>query len=120
MRFEAIVLNLIVSLAFPLATLAAPKGVPKTLDDLYGVVCRIGTWFFALVLVIAVITFLRGAFEFFTSGGNEQKVSHAKQLFFYAIIGTAIALLSKTMVIVIGKFLNVTNTGSFFGTECGG
>jgi hypothetical protein len=85
----------------------------------YQVFCEIANWFFALVLVAAVITFLIGAFKFFTAGGNEAQVGQARQLILWALVGVAVALLSKSLIFVVAGLLDV-NTGSFFGIACGG
>lgn len=92
----------------------APQGVPKTLADLYAVLCNIANWFFAFVLVLAVIALIYAGLLFFTAGGSEDKVKRSKTLLLYALVGIVIALLSKSLVIVVGSFLNIQNTGGLF------
>ena len=96
-----------------------PPDVPNTIIELYGVICRLGNWFFIFVMVIAVITFLRGALEYLMGGGNDEQVKRAKQLITYAIIGVIVALLAKSIIFVIGDLLDPSlDVGSFFTGEC--
>ena len=84
---------------------------PRTLDDLYAIVCMVSNWFFAFVLVVAIAAFLYAALLFFMSQGGE-KVATAKKYLLYATVGTAIAILAKSLVIVIGNLIGV-NVGGF-------
>lgn len=95
-----------------------PTGVPQSITDLYEVVCRAGNWLFTFVMVIAVITFLRGAIEYLMGGGNDQQVQNAKKLITYAVVGVAIAILARGIIYVIADLLNVTDASSFFTGEC--
>src|SRR3990167_9977021 len=85
----------------PLTVLAgAPTGVPRTLQDLYTVICNASNWFFAFVMVIAVIAFLYGAILFFSTGGSEQQVSRARQVITYAVVGVAVAVLARSLIYI--------------------
>ncbi|OHA50045.1 MAG: hypothetical protein A2991_01675 [Candidatus Terrybacteria bacterium RIFCSPLOWO2_01_FULL_58_14] len=101
----------------PLTVLAAaPTGVPRTLQDLYTVICNASNWFFAFVMVIAVVAFLYGAILFFSTSGNEQQISRARQVITYALLGVAVAVLAKAFIFIIGDFLGVSDVGGLF--EC--
>lgn len=95
--------------ALPLLALAGsgvPENAPRTIDAIWGAVCRVGNWVFAFMLVAAVIAFIYAGYLFFSSGGGE-KVNQAKKTLMYAIIGTAVTLLSKTFIVIIGDTLGV-------------
>lgn len=99
-------------------TAFAQVSVPDTVQeagDLYDIVCTAANWLFSFVLVIAVITFLRGAVEFFGSGGNDQQVAQARKLIMWAVVGVIIAILARSLVLVVGNFLGA-DTGGLF--EC--
>jgi hypothetical protein len=51
-----------------------------------------------LVLIIAALMFM-------TAGGSEQKVTTAKKMFLWAVIGLSIALISKGIISLIKDFL---------------
>ncbi|MBI4134385.1 MAG: hypothetical protein HY475_03110 [Candidatus Terrybacteria bacterium] len=100
----------------PLTVLAAaPTGVPRTLQDLYSVVCGASNWLFAFVMVIAVVAFLYGAILFFSTGGSEQQVSRARQVITYAVVGVAVAVLARSLIYIIGSSLGATDVAGLFG-----
>jgi len=91
----------------------APTGAPTTLGQLYTAVCTVSNWFFAFVLILAVIALIYAGYLFFSSGGGE-KVTQAKKALFYGLIGATVAILAKSLVLVIGNLLGVDVAG-FFG-----
>ena len=97
--------------------LAAPAGVPRSLADLFNVLCTVSNWFFGFVMVIAVMAFLYAAVLFFGSGGSSEKVGNAKKMLMYGGIGTAIGLLAKSLVFVIGSVLGI-ESGELTGWLC--
>lgn len=119
MRFRILIRSLFfiaTPALMPLVVAAAgPEGVPRTLQDLYTVICNASNWFFAFVMVIAVIAFLYGAILFFSTGGNEQQVSRARQVITYAVVGVAVAVLARSLIYVIGDSLGVTDVAGLFG-----
>lgn len=82
----------------------APSGAPTSISALYGAICTIGNWFFAFVLAASMIAFIYSGYLFFSSAGGE-KVNQAKKVLTYAIIGTGVAILSKTLIVVIGNLV---------------
>ena len=96
----------------------APAGAPTTIVQLYNAVCRVGNWFFAFALVIAVVAFVYAGLQFFTGGGNEQQISKAKQVFKYGLIGIAIAVLAKSFIFIIANLIGITDIGNFFTGAC--
>ena len=61
----------------------------------------ITNWFFAIFTVLALIFVLLAAFQFVTGGGDEAKMSEARQKLIWAAVGIIIALLAKGLVPVI-------------------
>ncbi len=57
---------------------------------------------------IATILIIAAGFLFMISRGNEQKLTEAKDLFKYAVIGLAIAFLSYTIVIFVQSLFITT------------
>ena len=59
-----------------------------------------------LLTVIAIGFIIYGGFQMVLSGGNEKKVTEARSTIVNAIIGLVIAILSFTIVTVVGNTLN--------------
>ncbi|MDP4009204.1 MAG: hypothetical protein Q8P71_02165 [bacterium] len=68
----------------PFTTLA---GVLSFLDRMLNIV-------FAILLIFVVIMLVWGSLEFVTSGGDETKVSAARQKMLYAVLGLVLALVA--------------------------
>jgi len=51
-----------------------------------------------VIVIVAVIFILLGAFQFFTAGGDPEKASQAKQQIVYAVIGLFIAAAAAALV----------------------
>lgn len=97
----------------------APVPTSGTITDaggIYETLCEAANWFFAFVMVLAIIAILYSALLFFTAGGDEKKVSRARQFIFYGIVGIIVAVLAKSIIYVVGDFLDVQVR--FFG-RCG-
>ena len=61
----------------------------------------ITNWFFAIFTVLTLIFLLLAAFQFVTAGGDEAKVSEARQKLIWATIGIVVALAAKGLVPII-------------------
>ena len=62
---------------------------------------------FKVALVVATIMILIGGFYFITSGGDPGKIKTAKDVILYTIIGFMIVLLSKGLIGVLEKMMEV-------------
>ena len=82
----------------------APSGAPTSIDALWGAICTVGNWVFAFILAGAVIAFIYSGYLFYSSGGGE-KVNQAKKVLTYGLIGTGIAILSKTLIVILGDLV---------------
>lgn len=107
--FSGYVLAAVFLVILPVVLFAAePAGVPKSIGALVKALCNIANWFFGILLVLAVISFLYSGFLFLTAGGSSEKISRARTFLIYAGIGTAIAFLARASVFIIGKLLGAT------------
>ncbi|MDP3794480.1 MAG: hypothetical protein Q8R13_00940 [bacterium] len=73
----------------------------KKVDDIYALLNTAADWFFAFLLILAVVGILYGAFAYVTAGGDAEKLSQARWIVIGALIGTAIAVLSRTAITVL-------------------
>lgn len=77
-----------------------PDGMPT---DLTTVVKNISNTALSIISVIAVVMLIYGGFRYVVSGGDQKKVTDAKNTILYAIIGLIVAFLALAIVnFVIG------------------
>lgn len=96
---------------------ALAAGIPLAFSNDADVISRINTvanWIFAILMVVAVIFILLGAFSYLTAGGGEASSKAHKKLL-YAAIAVAVAVLSKGLVAVIAKIVSGDKTYNPFG-----
>jgi len=67
---------------------------------------NVQTWFFWIVLVIALIMLLWGAVQFMTAGGNEDQTATARRTLIYALIGIAVAYFSQLLIDMVVNLLS--------------
>ena len=90
----------------------APSGSPKTqaascLTDEWGMICLLNTlygisdWIFVVLIALAVLFVIMGAFQMITAAGSPEKVSSGRQYILYAAIGLAVALLARAIPAIV-------------------
>lgn len=62
---------------------------------------RIINWIFTILIVVAVIFLVWGAFNFVTAAGSPEKVEAGKQSIMWALVGVVIALLARGLVALV-------------------
>lgn len=93
-------------------------GAESLFDQPYGKVngaicCMVSTiyyvtdWIFFILLLIAVIMGLFGAYNIITAGGSSEKVTTGRNYVMFALIGVAVALLSKAIPAIAKTILGV-------------
>lgn len=75
-----------------------PNGVPTELFGNTGIITNITNTLLAIVGVIAVVMLIYGGIRYIISGGDQKKVTDAKNTILYAIIGLIISLLSYAII----------------------
>ena len=80
---------------------------PITSNTLDQVISNLIDFAFTIVLVIAVIAILVGAFFIVSSSGDPKKVEQGKQIVWWALIAVGIVLLAKGFVILLRALLGV-------------
>ena len=61
-------------------------------------IARIVDVVFVILLIVAVLLFLFGAFTLITAGGSPEKVGQGRNYILFAIIGLAVAFLSRAVI----------------------
>lgn len=77
-------------------TSGSPSGPPSV--NVMEVLDRIVNWLFAILLIVAVIFLIVAAFYFVTAMGDDAKVSKARMMVLWALVGVLVALVSKGLV----------------------
>lgn len=75
-----------------------PAGVPTELFGNTGIITNITNTLLAVVGIIAVVMLIYGGIRYIISGGDQKKVTDAKNTILYAIIGLIISLLSYAII----------------------
>ena len=95
------------SLFAPLAALAV-ENVPTVITtgtELITKINSIGNWMFAILLAIASVMMIYAAFNFITASGDDKKITSARTMLTYSLVGVAVALLSKGLVAAVRSII---------------
>jgi len=80
-------------------------GAVESAKDIIGVINKLGGWLYSALVALAVVFIIIGAFGFLTAGGDESKVSKAKQQILYAVIAVVTALLATGIIEITKELL---------------
>jgi hypothetical protein len=78
-----------------------PTLPPAETLDVGRIIDRIFGWAFGLLIALAGIFILVGAYFYLTSGGEEDKIKKAKEYLLYALIAVVIGALARGMVYIV-------------------
>lgn len=78
---------------------------PLNVDTIWELIVAIARFVFVLGIILAPLMFIISGFLFITSGGSEQKVKTARNMFLYTVIGLAIVLVSMSLGWLIQQLL---------------
>jgi len=73
------------------------------MDTIYTVT----NWIFLIIIIIAGIFILLGAFNIITAGGSPEKVTSGRSYIIYAVAGVIVALLAKAIPLVARNILGM-------------
>jgi hypothetical protein len=90
------------------------SGIPQTVGGFYGLLCNLSNWFFAFLLLIAVMMILFAAMKFLTAGGNDEAIAGARKSLTYALVGVAVAILARSLIYVVAHFVATVPSGGLF------
>jgi len=97
----ALALMQVLALPFMASAQNVPTVNVPTNIDIGVMLGKISSYFFGIVIVTCVFMILWGAFDLAMSGGDEGKVTSAKQRIKYAAIGVILAAMSMSIVSVL-------------------
>ena len=100
----------ILSLVLPVASFAQlftqpsnqPAGISATsVSNIYVTLERVANYMLGILVALAVVFIIYGAFLFLTSSGDDTKTKEARKLILYALVAVAVGLLAKGLVMAI-------------------
>jgi hypothetical protein len=92
-----------ISFTNPLEFLEEKEGVKDIPTLIYFLIRKIRE--FGIPLAVAVMAF--GGFKFVTAGGNEEKVTEARKVFTYAVVGVVLLLGAEMLMDAISSFMGL-------------
>jgi len=97
----------------PGQTQTFPFSIPNPLqaNNIVELINVIATWLFMIAIPIAVVMIVYAGIIFLTSRGEPAKVTQAKNILLYAVVGLAIIMIGKGFITLIESILNL-GTGS--------
>lgn len=114
--FVGIVLVLIAAPVLPslLHAQVMPPDVAATssVGGLKGFACKIAGWIFTIAIILSIILALWTAIQYMMAGGDPEKFKLAHKKLLYIVVGIAVALLARTMPIIVGGVLQARGGGS--------
>ena len=101
--FSLVLLSLMIMpfLAIATAPPGPPEGAIREPGHIIEFLNLILGWLFAAFLTIAVIFLIIAGFTFLTASGDTDKVTRARRMLTYALIGVAVAVGSRGLVALI-------------------
>lgn len=101
----AVSLVALAGFALPVFAQDTPTEPITSFDDIIELIDTVASWLFTIILALAVVMLLYAAFLWLTASGDEDKVSTARKVLIYALIGIAIAFIAKGLVALIQELV---------------
>lgn len=93
-------ISLLVLPAIGLAQMEVAPDVP-----VWDALQRILNWLFTILIVVAIIFLIIGAYNFVTAAGSPEKVEAGKKSIMWALVGVAVALLARGLIVLVRKVI---------------
>jgi len=81
---------------------------PLRADTITELIEGILNFIFWVATALAPLMIVIAGFYFLTSGGNPQQIATAKRIILYTVIGYAIIITSKGLILILKEILGVT------------
>jgi len=112
--FAFMALAMVVTPALAVCTIDDPSGcVPesgiRSTADLFALISKATSWLFVALLLMAFIFIIMGAFTYMSSKGDPKLLKTAQNYIIYALVGVAVGILAKGLILVVCSIL---------GAEC--
>ena len=84
-----------------------PAG-PDSGKSFLGLVQNLTDWLFLIFMLAAVVFVIFAAFQFLMGGGDPSQVSSARSRFLWAVVAIGLAILAKTIPIVVQNIITAS------------
>ena len=110
MKNKIISLSLLGLLLLPIVSLAVEPTKPEEVanfdyDKMVGLITKAGGWIQGILLTLAALFVIIGAFFYLTAGGDAEKTKKGKGYIMGAVIAVVIALLATGLIALVKKFI---------------
>ena len=78
-------------------------------DSLFGVICSVRDGLVPFLLVLGSMAFVAAAVFYFTSGGDERRITQARRALYVGVIGIILTLLSYGFPTIIAELFDVAS-----------
>jgi hypothetical protein len=75
-------------------------------------------YLFTFALILSIVFALLAAFDYLTSAGDPAKIKKAGNRLIYTAIGVAVALFARTLPVLVGTIVGVSNTSTDTSSLC--
>ena len=82
---------------------------PLKVGSIEGLINSMGNYLVGISAAVLTVMVLWGAFQFMTSGGNEERVSKGKKTIYWAILGFIVLLVASGLASVVADILGGAN-----------
>src|SRR3989344_3624455 len=97
--------SIVPALVFGQDNTLSPQPLVTSVGGVYDLLCRIIDVLFTLLVILAVAFVVFAAFKYLTAGGDPEKVKTANHVVIYAAVAVVVALLAKSVPLIVGSFL---------------
>lgn len=88
-----------------------PTQISLTQGGAAGVVCLGLQWLFTAAIIFSIVVVLLAAYDYMRSSGDPALVKSATNRLVYVAIGIAVALLARTVPVLIGSVFGAASSG---------
>lgn len=82
-----------------------PRKDLTSITDAKTIIDNVVGWVFAFFFALAAFYILMAAFDYLTAGGDSKKIDSAKTKLIYAAVGIAVALIARSVTVIIENFV---------------
>lgn len=113
--FAFMAMLMVVSPVLAVCTQSDPSGcVPdsgiREVSDVFNLLSKATSWIFVVLLFMAFIFIIMGAFTYISSKGDPKAVTLAKNYIIYALIGIVVGVLAKGLILAVCSIMGATCT----------
>lgn len=102
----------------PKSPLGPPSKIGLFAGGFPGIVCTGLRWLFTAAIIFSIILALVAAFDYMRSAGDAAMVKKATNRLVFVAIGVAIAILARTLPVLVGTVIGTATTSTDTSSLC--